>query len=66
MGGFGKFGRGLGYEIARGLCEWERRQYISDSEYVDQENRRREKEKKRQDAAFKRTFGVYPDQVWRW
>ena len=66
MGSFSKFGRDLRHEIARGLCEWERRQYMSDTEYVDRENKRREKEEKRRREAFKRAFGVYPDQVWRW
>jgi hypothetical protein len=66
MGRVGKFSRGLGSEIARGLCEWERRQYMSESECVDRENKRREMEEKRKREAFKRSFGVYPNETWRW
>lgn len=60
----GGLGRVLGSSIAKRLCEWERRQYMSDAQIVDEENRRREKEEKRQRQAFKKAFGVYPDQVW--
>ena len=55
----------IGREIARGLCDWERRQYMSDSQIVDEENKRREKLEKKQREAYKRNFGIYPEQTWR-
>lgn len=64
--GFNNFGRAIGYEIARGLCDWEKRQSMSESEYRKIKNKRREQEEKKRREGYKRAFGVYPEQTWRW
>lgn len=64
--GFNGFGRGIGYEIARGLCDWERRQGMSRNEIADEEIKRRKAKEKAYREGYKRAFGVYPEETWRW
>jgi hypothetical protein len=67
----GRFGRALGGGIAKWLCDldnalrrdetyWEREQRLV------KENERREREQKKMDLAYKKIFGVYPNETWRW
>jgi len=38
---------------------------MSDGQIIDEENKRREKLEKKQREAYKRNFGIYPEQTWK-
>lgn len=65
MGGFLKFGCGMGKVIAHGLCDWERHQGMSDWSVAQEKAEARKKAEKRQREAYKRAFGVYPEDTWK-
>jgi len=63
--GFRQFGRGLGREIARGLCDWERRQNMTDMAVKEERMKKEKTETKKRREAYKKAFGVYPEETWR-
>jgi len=64
----GQIGRG----IAKGLCDLDRSLSAPDETYWEREQRimreceRKNKEQERKNAAYKRMFGVWPNETWRW
>lgn len=62
----------LGYLGRQGVykwCEWERKQNMSADErwlYEEEKARERERQNKKYREGYKRAFGVYPEDTWRW
>jgi len=65
-----RFGRALGSGIAKRMCEFDRALSSPDETYWEREQRimkeceRKNKEQERRDAAYKRMFGIWPNETW--
>lgn len=60
---------GFWYEVGRTISQWDRVNNMSEEQYHKwkaAEEKRKEKEEKARREAYKRAFGVYPEQTWRW